>query len=139
MRFITNAGQSQACIPGMQPIRREITMSIELSRGILTLKRRGIAVLRRSRGLRLTVARGTAWLTIDGESRDVVLNPCDQFVVHSDADVAISAIAGPVEISVRPAAKKPAGTRRVMGSAARFWSRVRAMFAGSAHASAGVV
>ena len=96
-------------------------MSIELSRGILTLKRQGIAVLRRSRGLRLTVARGTAWLTIDGESRDVVLNPCDQFVVHSDADVAISAIAGPVEISVRPAAKNPAETMSVMGSVARTW------------------
>lgn len=113
-------------------------MSIELTRGNLTLRRHGIAVLRRSRGVRLKVARGTAWVTIDGESRDVVLSPCDQFVVHSDADVAISAIAGPVEISVRPAAGKPTQTMSVMESVARTLSRVRGVFAGSAHASVGV-
>jgi hypothetical protein len=139
MRLITSGGQSQACIPGMQQAQREVTMSIELSRGNLTLKRNGIAVLRRSRGVRLMVARGTAWLTIDGESRDVVLHPCDQFVVQSDADVAISAIAGPVEISVRPAAPKPTEVMSVLGSVTRALSRVRGAFAGSAHAAAGVV
>jgi hypothetical protein len=123
----------------MQPNRREVTMSIELTRGNLTLKRHGIAVLRRSRGVRLTVARGTAWLTIDGESRDVVLNPCDHFDVHSDVAVAISAIAGPVEISLRPAAPKPTEAMSVLGSVARTWARIRGAFAGSAHAAAGVV
>jgi len=114
-------------------------MSIELTRGNLTLKHRGIAVFKRSCGVRLMVARGTAWLTIDGESRDVVLNPCDQFVVQSDADVAISAIAGPVEISVRPAATAPAQAASVMGEVARTWSRLRGALAGSTHAVAGLL
>jgi hypothetical protein len=114
-------------------------MSIELTRGKLGLKRHGIALLKRSRGVRLTVARGTAWLTIDGERRDVVLNPCDEFVIASDADVAVSAIAGPVEISVGPGV--PASTRvtRLLGQVVRTWSRLRAALVDSAHAAAGVV
>lgn len=114
-------------------------MSIELTHGKLTLNHHGIAILKRSRGVRLTVARGTAWLTIDGESRDIVLNPCDQFVIASDAAVAISAIAGPVEISVRPAAPAPTRVARLMGQIARTWLRVRGVLAGSAHAAAGAV
>jgi hypothetical protein len=38
---------------------------------------------------RLTCLRGQAWITIDGESRDIVLEPGQQFVIDSNRRVVI--------------------------------------------------
>jgi len=114
-------------------------MSIELARGNLTLKQHGIAVLKRSRGVRLAVMRGTAWLTIDGETRDIVLNAGEVYAVESNADVAISAIAGPVEISVRTQLTTMATETKGMSRLIRTWARIRGALAESGHAVAGVV
>lgn len=35
-------------------------------------------------GTRLRGLRGTAWLTADGDPRDIVLDPCDEWVVEQD-------------------------------------------------------
>jgi hypothetical protein len=120
-------------------IWREGNMSIELTRGNLSLKQHGIAVLKRSRGVRLAVMRGTVWLTIDGETRDVVLEACDVFAIESDVDIAISAIAGPIEVSVLTNTSAPTGGTNVAAALFRIWARVRRVLAGSGHVAAGVV
>lgn len=102
-------------------------MSIEVTAANLTLNKHGIAVLKRSRGVCLAVMRGTAWLTIDGERRDVVLQAGDRFVIESDADVAVSALAGPAAIAVRPAEPAPALPR--LAPLVRTWARVRRLAA----------
>ncbi len=102
-------------------------MSIDLECGNLMLNRRGVALLRGARGLRVLGRRGAAWLTIDGERRDVVLNPGEAFVVDTDRDVVISALVGPVEVAVR------AAPRRVR---APLWARVVDLIAGTARVAA---
>lgn len=35
-------------------------------------------------GTRVRGLRGSAWLTADGDARDIVLDPCDEWVVERD-------------------------------------------------------
>ncbi len=112
-------------------------MSIELTRGRLTLRKQGVALLKHSRGAGVAVRQGTAWLTIDGERRDVVLEPGESFVISSDADVVISAIAGPVEIALTAVA--PTAERGVAATLARAWTRLRGAPTASGHSAAEAV
>ena len=43
-------------------------------------------------GTRLRGVRGTAWLTADGDPRDIVLDARDEWVVESDARVLATAL-----------------------------------------------
>ena len=106
-------------------------MKIEMSCGDLALKQHGIALLRRARGVRLVAIHGTAWLTIDGERRDVVLNAGDAFAIETDADVVITALAGPVDLALRADTQPSAGER--------LWARVRGAFALPRRVAAGAV
>ncbi|MGE5338932.1 MAG: DUF2917 domain-containing protein [Gemmatimonadota bacterium] len=112
-------------------------MSIEMNRGRLTLRNHGVALLKHSRGAGVAIRQGTAWLTIDGEWRDVVLQPGESFVIATDADVVISAIAGPVEIALTAVA--PATNPGVATALARAWTRLRGTPAASSQATAGAV
>ncbi len=63
---------------------------------------------------RLSVVRGQAWITIDGDPRDIVLEPGSQFVVDSDQPVLIYALnAGrPLELEIDASAPRCTPRRR---------------------------
>jgi len=48
--------------------------------------------LERARGARLVCRQGTAWITMDGDERDIVLAPGASFVVDSDGAVTVGAL-----------------------------------------------
>lgn len=103
-------------------------MSIEMERGRVVLRRSDVAVLKRARGTQLRVTCGTLWLTIDGEQRDVVLEAGERFVIGSDADVVLSAIAGAAGVSVA-AAVAPTLLARLSIALRTTMSRIRAALA----------
>lgn len=45
-----------------------------------------------ARGTRLVCRQGTAWITMDGDERDIVLAPGASFVVDSDGAVTVGAL-----------------------------------------------
>jgi len=64
-------------------------MLIDASQARLPLQPGQAARLKSARDARLTAMRGIAWITIDGDRRDIVLAPGDSFVVDSDAPVIV--------------------------------------------------
>ncbi|TMH08859.1 MAG: DUF2917 domain-containing protein [Betaproteobacteria bacterium] len=64
-------------------------MRIDTHHARLPLRIGEAAHLRDARDTRLTSLRGIAWVTIDGDRRDIVLEPGDSFVVDSDARVVV--------------------------------------------------
>lgn len=48
--------------------------------------------IERARGTRLVCRQGTAWVTMDGDGRDIVLAPGASFVVDSDGAVTVGAL-----------------------------------------------
>lgn len=48
--------------------------------------------IERARGTRLVCRQGTAWITMDGDDRDIVLAPGASFVVDSDGVVTVGAL-----------------------------------------------
>lgn len=75
-------------------------MTVDINDGVLQLQKGGYARLERARGTRLAGVGGSAWITVDGESRDIVLAPGEAFVLESDAAVLVTAIGGPVRVGV---------------------------------------
>ncbi|WP_372524617.1 DUF2917 domain-containing protein [Piscinibacter sp.] len=77
--------------------------------------------LRRARHTRLTCVRGEAWVTLDGDLRDIVLSPGDTFVVDSDAAVVVYPLraAQAVELAVDTTTRR--GARRGLLGAWRDW------------------
>jgi hypothetical protein len=64
-------------------------MRIDTHHARLPLSIGEAAHLQDARDTRLTSLRGIAWVTIDGDRRDIVLEPGDSFVVDSDARVVV--------------------------------------------------
>ena len=54
----------------------------------------------RARDSRLSVSHGSAWVTIDGQRRDIVLEPGQSFVVDSNETVVVFALQGPAAVEV---------------------------------------
>lgn len=48
--------------------------------------------IEQARGTRLVCRQGTAWVTMDGDERDIVLAPGASFVVDSDGAVTVGAL-----------------------------------------------
>jgi hypothetical protein len=48
--------------------------------------------IEQARGARLICREGTAWITMDGDGRDIVLAPGASFVVDSDGAVTVGAL-----------------------------------------------
>jgi hypothetical protein len=55
---------------------------------------RRVERLGRLRGYRIACLAGTAWLTLDGDRRDIVLRPGESFLVDADAQVLACALDG---------------------------------------------
>ena len=74
------------------------------------LARHGALHLPRVRGVRVTVRSGHAWLTIDGELRDVVLAAGESLSIDRAADVLITSLGtDPLELDLR---RLPVASRR---------------------------
>ncbi|MGM9479930.1 DUF2917 domain-containing protein [Roseateles sp. NT4] len=78
-------------------------MLIDVPRTRLLLQRGQISRLPEARATHLCSASGTLWITIDHDSRDIVLEPGQCFVVQSDEAVTVSALSGPAVLDLRPA------------------------------------
>lgn len=80
-------------------------MLIDVPRTRLLLQRGQTSRLPEARATRLCSAAGTLWITVDHDSRDIVLEPGQCFVVPSDETVTISALSGPAVLDLRAAAE----------------------------------
>jgi len=67
----------------------------------LTLLRNQVAKLSRAVATRLLCVDGVAWITVDGDQRDVVLERGQSFDIDSNADVIVCAIGGSAAIQVQ--------------------------------------
>jgi len=67
-------------------------MTIQLQRARLRLADRQPLELTDSHGARLRGVGGAAWITVDNDSRDWVLEPGDEFVVASSERVLVTAL-----------------------------------------------
>ena len=79
--------------------------------------------LGRLHGRRVECRAGTAWLTLDGDRRDIVLRPGESFLVDADAPVLVCAIdGGPAVVDVL--ASEPRRRRNPRAASVRFsaWS-----------------
>lgn len=66
------------------------------------LPRDRIVRLTRARGTRIDCLSGSAWITVDGERRDVVLAGGESLIVESQAPVIVQAVLGPAQVVLRP-------------------------------------
>lgn len=75
---------------------------------------------------RLSVREGTAWITLDGDPRDIVLGPGEDFVVDSNATVVIYPLHGakPLALDIDTAHTKPRCAPRNAGWLARAWAQL---------------
>ena len=78
----------------------------------LDLQRDRIVRLTEGRGMRIETLAGYAWVTVDGEQRDVVLSPGRSFTVASRAPVTVHAIHGPATVVLRAQAGPPVRAAR---------------------------
>ena len=86
----------------------------------LSLAHDQMAQLDEARHTRVDCVAGVAWITVDGDQRDIVLTRGDSFTVDSNARVIVSAIHGPVAVDLHA----PAG-RATARSAHGLWSGVQ--------------
>ena len=99
----------------------------------LSLEYNQLARLTDACGTRVDCVDGHAWITIDGDRRDIVLARGESFVVDSAAPVIVHALQGPAAVAVHArAARCPQRPARRAG----FWRRWTAAFAGPAAAPA---
>jgi hypothetical protein len=71
---------NRTCTPGPNSLR-EYTMKMTRVHTKHKLERYGALALREGRGSVVTCISGTIWLTMEGDTRDVVLEPGASFVV----------------------------------------------------------
>lgn len=70
-------------------------MNLNPNRDSLPLQRNDVLRLGDAWGLQLASAGGTLWITVDGDSRDIVLRPGQSVRIDSHADTLVSALTGP--------------------------------------------
>lgn len=78
-------------------------MLIDIAQTRLLLQRGQTSRLPGAPATRLSSAAGTLWITIDHDSRDIVLEPGQGFTVRSGEAVTISALSGPAVLDLQPA------------------------------------
>ncbi len=81
-----------------------------------------VARLHHARASRVTALRGSAWITIDNDRRDIVLAPGESFVVDTDAGVLVHPLwrGQAIELLIDGPAARPVQH----GGAAALWSRL---------------
>lgn len=77
-------------------------MLIDTAQTRLLLQRGQTSRLPDARATRLASVAGTLWITIDHDTRDIVLEPGQAFIVRSGEPVTISALSGPAVLDLRP-------------------------------------
>ena len=90
-------------------------MLLDTSSARLDLQHNQLTRLTDACGTRIDCVDGTAWVTIDGETRDIVLSRGDSFVVESRAPVIVHAIQGAATLALRARASdcpRPASSAR---------------------------
>ncbi|HEX6704735.1 MAG TPA: DUF2917 domain-containing protein [Albitalea sp.] len=90
----------------------------------LSLAQDQMAQLNEACQTRVDCVAGVAWITLDGDRRDIVLTRGDSFTVDSNARVIVSAIHGPLAIDLHA----PKGRTRCppARSSHGLWSGVQA-------------
>ena len=78
-------------------------MLIDAPRLRLLLQRGQTSRLPQAQATHLCSAAGTLWITVDHDTRDIVLEPGQCFVVPSREAVTISALSGPAVLDLHPA------------------------------------
>ncbi len=68
----------------------------------LLLQRGQASRLANARATRLTSAAGTLWITIDHDTRDIILEPGQGFSVQTGEPVTVSALSGPAVLDLWP-------------------------------------
>lgn len=90
----------------------------------LALENERIARLDQVRGATLRVRCGTAWITIDNDRRDIVLEAGDRFVIDTAQPVLLQSLGGEAVVDVlEPMRGRPAHSRP--GWAARLGTALR--------------
>lgn len=79
-------------------------MQLQSPHALLPLSERRPQRLTDARGLLLRARRGTLWITIDHDPRDIVLTAGKQWVVDSSRPVIVSAMGAPALVEVCDAA-----------------------------------
>lgn len=82
-------------------------MQFDTACALMPLARHHPQRLRASAGARLRAVRGTTWVTIDFDRRDLVLDPGDEYVLESDAPLMLSALGGEALLKVSEPADRP--------------------------------
>lgn len=70
-------------------------MNVHTHNDPLPLQRNDVLRLGDAWGLQLASAGGTLWITVDGDSRDIVLKPGQSVRIDSHADTLVSTLSGP--------------------------------------------
>lgn len=73
--------------------------------------------LQKARGARLRAVRGTLWVTLDADPRDIVLSPGECFTVNSDESVVVTSLGECATVDVRSPQRSP-----------RLWARLRSLW-----------
>jgi hypothetical protein len=76
------------------------TVQVNAERVTLSLAHNECVNLTRARDTRVSVSRGLAWVTIDGQQRDVLLEGGQSFVVDSNEKVVVFALQGPASVEL---------------------------------------
>jgi hypothetical protein len=111
-------------------------MWIKTANARMALTARRATRLNRACGATLRGLRGTAWVTIDGDQRDILLEPGDSFVVdssqpllilplHDDATIEVVAAGVPQPCASNREAGHGPG-RAVLPLLGRIWGRLSA-------------
>ena len=75
-------------------------MRLDTRQARLDLQQDQLARITQACRARIACLAGSAWITIDGDSRDLVLERGESFVVDSNANVIVAAIHGPASVVV---------------------------------------
>ena len=106
-------------------------MLIDTRHARLPLCRGQFLRLAHARHTRLTALRGDAWITLDGDPRDIVLSPGESFVVDSDSTVVLYPLHASTVAEIAIDTVAPAPRRS-------WWHALRALVTPSQPALAGV-
>jgi len=90
---------------------QEAGMLIELDSPLIPLKARGLARLHDAASMRIVCVTGTVWITLDGDTRDIVLSRGESFQVDRRAGVLLFALSDACGRVEAPAREARAGSR----------------------------
>jgi len=73
-------------------------MDIRIDSPVIEVHPRRLVRLQVGAGRHLTNVRGTAWITLDGDPRDVILEPGDSHTFERSGRVVVQALGGDAEL-----------------------------------------